>query len=95
MPVFTYIILLVIVIGFDGTKIIMGGISIIIGLVLLPLMAGFTYGSTHYYNGSAWVENTNVTGVSGLSSLVNLVLYGFTFGLVGLGIGLIYVGFKK
>lgn len=72
--------------GFDGTKIIMGAISIIIGLVLLPLMAGF--------NASA-KDDTNVSAITGLTSVLDLVMYGFTFGLVGLGIGLIYLGFKK
>lgn len=72
--------------AFDGTKIIMGAISIVIGLVLLPLMAGFT---------STAKADANVTAVTGLSSVIDLILYGFTFGLVGLGIGLIYLGFKK
>ena len=83
--------------AFDGTKIIMGAISIVIGLVMLPVMASFVkdasynqYGGDGAYN----VSDTNITGVSGLTSLINLVLYGFTFGLVGLGIGLIYIGFK-
>ena len=71
--------------AFDGTKIIMGAISIIIGLVLLPVMAGFS--ATAKANGS-------VSAVSGLTSVLDLVMYGFTFGLVGLGIGLIYIGFK-
>lgn len=71
--------------AFDGTKIIMGAISIIIGLVLLPLMASFT---------ASTKADTNVSSVSGLPSLIDLILYGFTFGLVGLGIGLIYIGFK-
>lgn len=70
---------------FDGTKIIMGAISIVIGLVLLPLMAGFTAGSK---------ADANVSAVTGLSSVIDLILYGFTFGLVGLGVGLIYIGFK-
>ena len=70
---------------FDGTKIIMGAISIIIGLVLLPLMAGFVASSK---------ADANVSAVAGLSSLLDLVLYGFCFGIVGLGIGLIYLGFK-
>ena len=70
---------------FDGTKIIMGAISIIIGLVLLPLMAGFV---------ASTKADTNVSAVAGLSSLLDLVLYGFCFGIVGLGIGLIYLGFK-
>jgi len=72
--------------AFDGTKIIMGAISIVIGLVLLPLMAGFT---------NTAKNDTNVSGVSGLTSVIDLILYGFTFGLVGLGIGLIYIGFTK
>ena len=72
--------------AFDGTKIIMGAISIIIGLVLLPLMAGFI---------ATTKTDTNVSGVSGLTSVLDLILYGFTFGLVGLGIGMIYLGFKK
>jgi len=81
--------------AFDGTKIIMGAISIIIGLVLLPVMGAFTYGASHDANGSGvYSSDTNITGVSGLTSLIDLILYGFTFGLVGLGIGLIYLGFK-
>ena len=81
--------------AFDGTKIVMGAISIVLGLVLLPVLAGFSYGASHTWNGTAWVDNVNVTGIAGLTSLLDLVLYGFTFGLVGLGIGLIYIGFKK
>ncbi|GAJ10853.1 unnamed protein product, partial [marine sediment metagenome] len=57
--------------GFDGTKIIMGAISIIIGLVLLPLMASFTKTAK---------DDTNVTAVAGLTSVLDLILYGFTFG---------------
>lgn len=82
--------------AFDGTRIIMGGISIVLGLVLLPVIGGFVYGASHTLNETdVWVENTDITGVAGLTSLLNLVLYGFSFGLVGLGIGLIYLGFKK
>ena len=72
--------------AFDGTKIIMGAISIVIGLVLLPLMAGFV---------DTAKSDANVSGVTGLTAVLDLILYGFTFGLVGLGIGLIYLGFKK
>lgn len=72
--------------AFDGTKIIMGAISIIIGLVLLPLMGSFV---------ATAKADANITSVAGLTSVLDLILYGFTFGLVGLGIGLIYLGFKK
>ena len=70
---------------FDGTKIIMGAISIVIGLVLLPLLAGFA---------ATAKTDTNVAAIAGLTAVIDLVTYGFTFGLVGLGIGLIYLGFK-
>jgi hypothetical protein len=69
----------------DAAKIVIGAISIIIGLVLLPVMAVFT---------ATAKADPNVSAVSGLSSLLDLVLYGFTFGLVGLGVGLIWIGFK-
>ncbi len=71
--------------GFDGTKIIIGAISIIIGLILLPLTAEFVRLAK---------ANTSVNSVSGLSSVIDLILYGFTFGLVGVGVGMIYLGFK-
>jgi hypothetical protein len=70
----------------DATKIVIGAISIIIGLVLLPVMAGFVASSK---------ADANVTAVPGLTSVIDLILYGFTFGLVGLGVGLIWIGFKK
>jgi len=71
---------------FDGTQIIMGAISIIIGLVLLPVMAGFTHIARN---------NSSVQNVGGLTTVIDMIMYGFTFGLVGLGVGLIYLGFKK
>ena len=82
--------------SFDGTKIVMGAISIIIGLVMLPVVGAFKYEALYTEPNATGVRtlDTNVTGVSGLSSLIDLVMYGFTFGLVGLGIGLIYLGFK-
>ena len=71
---------------FDGTKIIMGAISIIIGLILLPLVASFVEDAQ---------GETAVSNITGLTSVLDLVAYGFTFGLVGLGVGLIYLGFKQ
>jgi len=71
--------------AFDGKRIIMGAISIIIGLVLLPVMASFT---------NTAKTDSNVSAVAGLTSVIDLILYGFTFGLVGLGVGLIVLGIK-
>jgi uncharacterized membrane protein YedE/YeeE len=72
--------------AFDGTRIIMGAISIVIGLVLLPLVATFKENAE---------DETAINNVSGLTAVLDLILYGFTFGLVGIGIGMIYLGFKK
>ena len=72
--------------AFDGTRVIMGAISIVIGLVLLPLVATFK---------ETAASETAVSNVSGLTSVLDLILYGFTFGLVGIGIGMIYLGFQK
>ena len=72
--------------GFDGTRVILGAISIVIGLVLLPLVGTFK---------EAAEAETAVSNVSGLTSVLDLIMYGFTFGLVGIGIGMIYLGFKK
>ena len=63
--------------AFDGTKIIMGAISIIIGLILLPLVANFIEDAQ---------GETAVSNITGLTSVLDLVAYGFTFGLVGLGV---------
>lgn len=67
-------------------KIIMGVISIIIGLVLLPVAASFV---------ATAKADTNVSAVSGLTSVLDLILYGIGFGLVGIGVGMIYLGFKE
>jgi len=79
----------------DGTKVIMGAISLIMGLVMLPIIAVFR--ESDDIMGSAdgnWNNDSSIENVSGLTSLLDLILYGFSFGLVGLGIGMIYIGFK-
>ena len=76
-------------------KVIFGAISITIGVILLPIIAGFIWSASRYWNGTAWVSDTNVTGISGLPSILDLVGYGFAFGLVGLGVGMIFWGLKK
>ena len=83
--------------GFDGGKLIMGAITIVIGLVMLPLIAVFRESDAimgGQYDGN-WSNSSAVENVSGLTSLLDLILYGFGFGLVALGIGMIYLGFKK
>ena len=82
--------------GFDGSKIIMGAITIIIGLVMLPLIAVFRESDLIMADGTGnWSNNSAVENVSGLTSLLDLILYGFGFGIVAIGIGMIYLGFKK
>lgn len=70
----------------DVARSIIGAIAIIIGLVMLPLVATFVATSK---------ENTSVQGIAGLTSILDLIAYGFAFGLVGLGVGMVYTGFKK
>lgn len=70
----------------DPTMIIKGAIAIIIGLVILPVVALFIGESK---------ANTDVTNISGLENVLDLIGYGFGFGLVGLGIGMVVWGFKN
>jgi hypothetical protein len=70
----------------DADFIIYGGISLIIGLILIPVMANFSWEAQN---------NSSVRAISGLSNVVPLVMYGFAFCLVGVGIGLIVIGLKK
>lgn len=66
-------------------KIIVGILSIIIGLVLMPVLASFV---------ATTKADTNVSAVAGLTSVMDLILYGVGFGLVFLGVGMIYLGGK-
>jgi len=69
----------------DAMKVIYGAISLIIGLILLPVVAVFITSA----------KNNNSTGeIAGLTSVLDLVGYGFAFGLVGIGIGMIVIGFR-
>jgi len=79
----------------DGTKVIMGAISLIMGLVMLPIIAVFRESDAIMGSSDGnWSNSSSIENVSGLTSLLDLILYGFSFGLVGLGIGMIYIGFK-
>jgi len=64
---------------------IIGAIALIIGVVLLPVVGNFV--------GLA-KSNDTMANISGMTSVLNLVAYGFTFGLVGLGIGMLIIGFR-
>ena len=80
----------------DSKLVIYGAISLILGLVMLPVIA--TFRESDAIMGSAdgnWSNNSAIENVSGLTSLLDLILYGFTFGLVGIGIGMIYLGLKR
>jgi len=70
----------------DATKVILGAVTIVIGLVLLPVTAWFA--------GQA-KNNSSVASIAGLSAVIDLIVYGFAFGLVGLGVGMIALGFKS
>jgi len=80
-----------------ATLIIGGALSLIIGLILLPVMAGFIRSAKLGGPGNATgvINSTPVANISGLTAIIDLIAYGFCFGLVGVGIGMIYVGFKK
>lgn len=88
----------------DATKVMYGAIAIIIGVILIPLVAMYVVEANtgrlmvptggdglgeEYYN------TTPVANISGLTSVTQLVAYGFSFGIVGLGVGMVYIGFKK
>jgi len=80
----------------DSKLVIYGAISLILGLVMLPVIA--TFRESDAIMGSSdgnWSNNSAIENVSGLTSLLDLILYGFTFGLVGIGIGMIYLGLKR
>ena len=80
----------------NAKLVIYGAISIILGLVMLPVIA--TFRESDAIMGSSdgnWSNSSAIENVSGLTSLLDLILYGFGFGLVGLGIGMIYLGLKR
>jgi len=80
----------------DSKLVIYGAVSLILGLIMLPVIA--TFRESDAIMGSSdgnWSNNSAIENVSGLTSLLDLILYGFTFGLVGIGIGMIYLGLKR
>jgi len=78
---------------------ITGAVLIVIGLVLLPIIASFQHSVVYHMDltkhGGNWTATEDVQNISGLASLTNLVVYGFCFALVGLGVSLIYVAYKR
>ena len=61
----------------EAAKIIIGAVAIIIGLIMLPLVAGFIRTAK---------ANTSLAAIGGLTSVLDLIAYGFAFGLVGVGV---------
>jgi hypothetical protein len=53
---------------------------------MLPLVAGFVRTAK---------GNESVGEISGLTAILDIIGYGFAFGLVGIGVSMIYLGFKK
>ena len=76
-----------------------GAVLIIIGVVLLPVIASFQHSVVYHMDttkhGGNWTKTEDIQNISGLADLTNLVVYGFTFALVGLGVSLIYVAYKR
>jgi len=70
----------------NPSMIIKGAIAIVIGLVLLPIVAVFIANAK---------ANNSTNEITGLTSVLDLVGYGFGFGLVGLGVGMVTWGFKE
>lgn len=65
---------------------ILGAVAIMIGLILLIPIAGFV---------ATAKGDANVSAISGLSIVLDLVVYGFGFGLVGFGVSMVALGFYK
>lgn len=70
----------------DASRIIIGAVSIAIGLIMLPLVATFVLNAK---------ANNSTKAIGGLTSILDIIVYGFAFGLVGIGVGMIYLGSKK
>jgi len=70
----------------DASRIIIGAVSIAIGLIMLPLVTQFIANAK---------ANASVAAIGGLAPILDIIAYGFAFGLVGVGVGMIYMGFKK
>jgi hypothetical protein len=85
------------------SKIIIGAVTILIGIILLPVVAWFIYEAKYdwnltSWNGSAWVSDPRYvedTNMSNVNPFLNLILYGFAFALVGTGIGMIWLTLKE
>jgi hypothetical protein len=71
----------------DIKEILTGAVAILIGLILFPVLVAFT--RTARLN-----QSVNET-IAGDDAVINLIAFGFAFGLVGVGISMIYLGFKK
>lgn len=65
---------------------IIGFIAIVIGVILLPLLAGFL---------ATAKADTNIVAITGLDAVLDIIAYCFAFALVALGVALMVVGFKK
>lgn len=69
----------------DVKTVIIGAVVILIGLILLPVTANFA--------GLA-KTNDSTKNISGMTSIVDIIVYSFTFMLIGVGVGMVYIGIK-
>jgi len=65
---------------------IVGFVAIVIGVLLIPLLAGFL---------ATAKADTNVTSIAGLVNLIDIIAYLFVFAIIAVGIGLMVIGFRK
>lgn len=70
----------------DPEEVIRGAIVIAIGAVLLPIVALFL---------SDAAANGSVASFAGVPAIVTLIMYGFAFGLVFVGLGMVIKAARK
>jgi hypothetical protein len=79
-------------------KIILGALAVLIGVVLIPSVSWMLYEAKNNWNltswnGTAWVDDPAYRpdpNMNAVNPVLDLILYGFCFSLVGVGIGLMW-----
>jgi hypothetical protein len=87
----------------DIKKMIMGALAVVIGVILVPVISWMIYEAKNdwnltQWNGSAWVSDPAYRedpNMSTVNPILDLVLYGFCFALVGVGIGMMWLSMHE